>query len=136
MSRKEQIEQLLQVLKEGTAERTLQWQTTADETAFRLASKTANVRLVKAERFDQEEQEAYWDRALSVLNDKGRVIEVYSPTSIVECQEFDELFDMARRSAYKTEEVLDKLLDELRATGQSRFAPVPKPPVLPSQGKG
>jgi hypothetical protein len=118
MPMNDRIGHLINVLLRGTADRLLQWQPTADEKAFRLTSKSANVRLEMSAHFDPEAQEEYTVRTLSVLNDKGRVIEEWSPDTPAEAQQFDELYNLARRSAYKTDEVLHKLINELKMQTQ------------------
>jgi hypothetical protein len=47
------------------------------------------------------------------LNDKGRVLEEYFANDDDVRKDFYELFALARRSALKTDEVLDKLLSEI-----------------------
>jgi hypothetical protein len=113
----QRIKLLIEMLVRGTNRNLLKWQVTADEDAFRLTSSAANVRISRSEGFDAEAQESYVSRRISVLNDKGRVIEEWQPTMQVELQEFDELFTSARRSAYQTDAVLDKLMNDLRASG-------------------
>jgi hypothetical protein len=113
----QRIKQLIEMLVRGTKRNLLKWQVTADEDAFRLTSAAANVRIWRSEGYDGEAQESYISRRVSVLNDKGRVIEEWDPAMQGEQQEFDELFTSARRSAYQTDDVLDKLMNDLRASG-------------------
>jgi hypothetical protein len=115
MSTAERIEALMQLLLRGTRDNALQWQPTADENAFRLSSPTANIRLNRSEAFDELEHESYFHRTLSVLNDQARLIEEYSPTTAAAKQAFDELYALARRSAYNTDAVLEKLMTELQS---------------------
>ncbi|HEX3151714.1 MAG TPA: hypothetical protein VHR66_26820 [Gemmataceae bacterium] len=113
MSINSKLEELVQMLTERTRQKQVQWQVTADEETFRLASNSGNVRVTRHEGFDQESMESYVYRTLQILNDRGRVIEEYSPKSPDRFAVFDELFTHARRSAYKTEDVLDQLMMEL-----------------------
>ncbi len=113
----QRIKQLIEMLVRGTKRNLLKWQVTADEDAFRLTSTAANVRIWRTEGYDGEAQQSYVSRRVSVLNDKGRVIEEWDPEMQGEQQEFDELFTSARRSAYQTDDVLDKLMNDLRASG-------------------
>jgi hypothetical protein len=114
MSTEERIEELIELLIRGTSNRSLRWETTADEDAFRLSSPTANIRLAKSEGFNQEAMEPYTSRILTVLNDKGRVVEQYYPEGATEQSRFDELFLLARRSACRTDEILDGLIGRIR----------------------
>jgi hypothetical protein len=101
----------------GTETGALEWQSTADEDSFRLSYPAANIRLTRSVERDEAEHEMV--RSLSILNDKGRVIEEYSPRGATEDEEFDRVFDHARRSAYKTDQVLDHLMDEIRSQFQT-----------------
>lgn len=135
MSTTQRIDDLIALLIKGTGDGSLRWQVTADEDTFRLASPSANLRITRSEQFDPESEESYVTRRLSVLNDKGMVIEEYSPEAVAaerqaaldakgafqmgspgreETGKFDSLYANARRSAYNTDEVLDKLMKELR----------------------
>lgn len=91
----------------------LDWQSTNDEHTFRLTRTAANLRLYRREHFDPEMEDTSVTRYLEVVNDKGRVIEEYFPNTPEEFHKFDRLFGMARRSAYKTDQVLDKLIEEI-----------------------
>lgn len=115
MSIPDQIKDLLHLLSRGTQDKSLQWQATADEDAFRLVSQSANIRLIRSETYDQELMQVYLARKLQILNDKGRLIEEYSPSTAQDMADFDELFTQARRSACKTDDVLRKLKSELEA---------------------
>jgi hypothetical protein len=113
MSTEQRIKDLIDLLVRGTRSSSLEWQTTADENSFRLTSPAGNIRLTRSE--EVYEGEPFTSHVLSILNDKGRVIEEYSPSGATEIQVFDELFMSARRSAYKTDEVLAKLMGEIRS---------------------
>ena len=106
MATSQRIEELIKLLINGTKNGTLKWEPSADEYTFRLSSRTANVRITKEETVGTF-------RRLTVINEVGRVIEEYSPKQANEIEEFDELFDEARRSASNTDEVLDELMKEL-----------------------
>src|ERR1035438_1380519 len=95
------IEELIGILLTGTKKRILKWDTTADENTFRLASPTANVRVTRSEGYHPEAPgETLITRGLSVLNDKGRVIEEYSPNPYdADAVRFDSLYSVARREA-------------------------------------
>ena len=114
MSTDERIKELIELLMLGTSNRKLRWETTVDEDAFRLSSPIANIRLARSEGFDQEANEPFISRSLTVFNDKSRVVEAYSPGWPAEQSRFDELFQLARRSACKTDEILDGLIDQMR----------------------
>jgi hypothetical protein len=135
MPTEERIVQLIELLRQGTSDGSLKWHVTADEDTFRLTSTTANIRITRREEFDRETEQTYVVRRLSVINDKGRVIEEYSPDALArerqaildaqnvttqilpideERAKFDALYESARRSAYNTDEVLGKLMKELR----------------------
>jgi hypothetical protein len=113
MSTAQRIKDLIELLIRGTHARSLEWQSTADENSFRLTSPAANIRLTRSQEF--YEGEPYMSLILSIYNDKGRVIEQYSPSGASEDEIFDELFMLARRSAYKTDEVLEKLMYEIQS---------------------
>lgn len=118
MSIETEMNELIRVLIDGTQSEQFNWQATADENTFRLASAIANIRLTRSEGFLPEIGEPYVSREMSILNDRGRVIEEYildpETESESEIRAFDELYRLARRSAYKTSEVLGALLIELR----------------------
>jgi hypothetical protein len=109
MTTEQRLSALVIKLKEATLAESITWEATADEDAFRLSIPTANVRITMRDGFDQERGESYVSRSVQVLNDKGRVIEDYSPKPPFP-DGFDELFKLARRSAYNTDRVLDQLL--------------------------
>jgi hypothetical protein len=117
MSMEQRIKELIKLLVRATCDKSLYWHTTADENTFRLVSPTGNIRLTRSEGFDQEMQ-PYVSRSLSILNDKGRVIEEYFPSGAADCGDFDELFKLARRSAYRTDEVLERIMDEIQSQVQ------------------
>ena len=107
------IERLIQVIADNTANKSLQWATTPDEDAFRLASDTANVQIQKFEVNDDEMEQSLTRRVLEIFNRQGRLVEEYKPRDEIQVKAFDELFDLARRSAYDTDDLLDKLLEEI-----------------------
>ena len=113
----QRINELIKMLVRGTNQNLLKWQVTADEESFRLASPAANVRITRSEGYSADVPEGYVSRQLSILNDKSRVIEELTPKTSIEAEEFDSLFIDARRSAYQTDHVLDKLMNDLRASG-------------------
>ena len=129
----QRIDELIALLIKGTDDGSLKWQVTADEDTFRLASPSANLRISRSEKYDPSSEQSYVLRSLSILNDKGRVIEEYSPDAVardnifdakyatgpasareIATSNFDSLYAKARRSAYNTDEVLEKLMKELR----------------------
>ena len=102
------------MLERGTSSKFLSWEATADDNTFRLSTPTANIRITQQDGFDQEVMEPYVSRSLQILNSKGRVIEEhYYPTSSSSGPSFDNLFVLARRSAYDTDKVLDQLLADI-----------------------
>ncbi len=107
------IESLVRLLSRGTAQDLLEWEETADEDTFRLVSATGNIRIEKTVRFDDETAQSYPYRCLTILNEKGRTIEEYTPTGATEFYDFDKLFDNARRSAYNTEEILSRIINDI-----------------------
>ncbi|MGC8639955.1 MAG: hypothetical protein ACP5XB_08785 [Isosphaeraceae bacterium] len=113
MPTEERIKEL-ELLIRGTSKRTLRWETTVDEDAFRLSSPIANIRLASSEGFDQEANEPFISRSLTVFNDRSRVVEQYYPEAAAEQSRFDVLFQLARRSACKTDEILDGPIDQIR----------------------
>jgi hypothetical protein len=117
MSTDQRIKDLFEMLVRGTRGNLLKWQVTADEDSFRITTPTANVRITSAEVYDQETMQSCVSRKLSVLNGTGRIVEEWRPWTAAEVQEFDSLFVDARRSAYRTDDVLEKLMFDLRSTG-------------------
>ena len=107
------IERLIVVTRDGR----LEWKPTSDEDSFRVTFHAGNISIKKTEGFDPEDMESYLNRSLSVFNEKGRLIEEYIPSfdgmTINEIKEFDELFTLARRSAFNTDDVLDALMGEI-----------------------
>jgi hypothetical protein len=112
MSVEQRIRDLIELLIRGTRKSSLEWQSTADENSFRLSAPAGNIRLTRSE--ESYEDGVLLSRILSILNDKGRVIEQYSPSGASEEGVFDELFTLARRSAYKSNEVLERLMGEIQ----------------------
>ncbi len=107
------LDGLVHILTIRTEDGTLKWHPTADENTFRLSAPSANVRVTRSEEFDREAETPYTVRRLAVLNDKARVIEEYHPETIDQLAGFDSLFAEARRSAYDTDDILDKLMKDL-----------------------
>ncbi|MEK6262642.1 MAG: hypothetical protein AABP62_28940 [Planctomycetota bacterium] len=115
MSTEERLEGLIHKMLANTREGRLEWKPAADEDTFRATFQAGNISVKKSEGFDQEEMQSYELRSLCVFNEKGRLIEEYAPTyqrrPVLEA--FDELFTLARRSAFKTDGVLDALISEI-----------------------
>lgn len=107
------LKELIRRLLEGTRASRLEWQVTAEENTFRLASRSANARITSEARYHEEAGETLPYRCVENLNDKGRVLEEYFANDDDVRKDFYELFALARRSALKTDEVLDKLLSEI-----------------------
>jgi hypothetical protein len=118
MSTAQRIKDLIQLLMRGTRAGSLKWQPTADEDSLRLSFPAGNIRLTRSLAYCAEEPEPYVSRSLLILNDKVRVIEEYSPSGSRDNEEFDELFTLARRSAYDTDEVLERLMGEIESQVQ------------------
>ena len=106
-------DELIRLLIRATEEQSVSWQPTADEDAFRLNSKLGNIRISKPERFDQEMMDSYTVRNLSILNDRGRVVEEFAPEQGDET-DFDKLFTLARRSAHNTDAILEGMINEFK----------------------
>jgi hypothetical protein len=104
---------LLALLKNGTEARRLQWQTTPDENTFRVSLANGLVRL------SRNESEALTPvpvtYTLSVLDDRGQLIDDYTPESEQEKASLAELFGVVRRSTLNLEHILDSMLNELKA---------------------
>jgi hypothetical protein len=79
---------------------------TADEVAFRLTSSLGNIRISKLEEYDREQMDSYTVRSLCILNERGRVIEEFSPEGASEEMEFDKLYALALRSACNSDSIL------------------------------
>jgi len=107
--------ELIRLLTKATEERFIQWESTADEVAFRLTSELGNIRISKSEEFDREMMESYTNRQLSILNDRGRTIEEFFPETASEVSDFDKLYALARRSAYNTDSIIEGMISALRA---------------------
>jgi hypothetical protein len=112
MSMEQRIKDLINLLILGTRNNSLEWEPTADEDSIRLICPTGNIRLTRSEEFSEEGPS--WSRVLSILNDKGRVIEQYAPSGAADQGVFDELFFLARRSAYNADEILERLMGEIQ----------------------
>jgi hypothetical protein len=114
MSTEERLKSLFAKLIEATRDGHLQWSPTADEAAFRVTFQSGNISIKKDEGYDPEEMQSYLNRSLSVFNEKGRLIEEYVPSYVeATIEEFDELFTLARRSAFNTDDVLAQLMGEI-----------------------
>ena len=116
----QKIEQLVQIIFDKTADKSIQWMTTPDEDAFRLSSETANVRIVNGSEVDWRGEDCA-KRVLEIFNEKGRIVAAYRPRNDSQMRHFEELFDLARRSAYNTDDILDKLLKEISGKQSSAF---------------
>ena len=114
MATNERFDELLDLLLSATRTNAVQWQPTADEDAFRLTSATANIRISKFEEMDENSIEPISCWTIDLINDKGRLIEEVSPRALDQIQKFKDLHELARRSAYKTDDVLGTLIGELR----------------------
>ena len=106
------VERLVRSLLQSTDDDLVEWSTTADDDAYRLTSKTANIQIQRSEIFDPE-GESDLRRTLLVFNRQGRLVEEYTPRHGGEIDIFDRLFQAARRSACKTDAILDQLLEEI-----------------------
>ena len=114
MSTEERLKSLFSKLIEATRDGYLQWSPTADEASFRVTFQSGNISIKKDEGYDPEIMESYQIRQLRVHNEKGRLIEEYLPNFSSETiKNFDELFTLARRSAYDTNNVLAALIGEI-----------------------
>jgi hypothetical protein len=109
----ERMDELIDMLTRATNNKRLQWHATADECSFRLTSSVGDIKLTKSEEFNEGRNPIEF-RKLTIFNDKGNVIEEYQPRDD-KVQAFDELFSVARRSAYKASDVLDNWINNIKS---------------------
>ncbi len=104
---------LLNLLKNGTESRRLQWQTTPDGNTFRVSLNNGLVRL------SRNESEALFPvhvtYTLTILDPSGQLIDDYTPEGEEEKNTLSQLFGLARRSALNLENILDDMLGELKS---------------------
>lgn len=107
------IAALLDLLKNGTETRRLQWQTTPDGNTFRVALAHGMVRLSRNESESPEPLQMNY--TLTILDRSGQLIDDYIPGGEEEKAAFAQLFGMARRSALNLDDILDDMLEELKS---------------------
>ena len=112
------VEELINLLVDGTMGGQLKWQATVDEDTFRLTSPSANVRLTRSDSFTEGVNGSFPEpnvlRRLSVLNSTGRIVAEYHPENEENTAKFDSLFEQARWSAHNTDQVIERLMKELQ----------------------
>lgn len=110
-ARQEKIRTLVRQLISRTNQGKIDWTDTADRDAFRANMQGGMVRVQRRMRLDEDGQEVE-DFSVTLLDPKGREVEEYSPMQQHAVGEVMELWQIGRRSARGTDDVLTKLLSE------------------------
>jgi hypothetical protein len=103
---------LVNELSQATKEGKLAWEDTADEEEFRAVLKPGMVRVGRrAPYFEEGDRMTYY--VVTLLNREGRVAEEFVAREPTVSERSAELFELARRSALKGNDLLDNLLADL-----------------------
>jgi len=115
MTTEEKVFVFLCKLKNATDRGELIWTSTVDETTFRVSLKAGSVTIANDYGYDEDEQSKYHNRMLRIYDRRGLIVEEYTPdvTDASSLEDFELLFQAARRSALNTASVLDDLIGEI-----------------------
>lgn len=116
MSIENKLERLVLHLLNETVNGHIKWDNTADDTTFRIMLPSGVVRIeeVQGEDSDGVPTVRY---VFTVSDKKGQVVEQFTPSCPGEAfSACPRLYEAARRSARRTEEVIDSLLRETGST--------------------
>lgn len=100
---------LLEDLRDATLQGKLQWSETADESEFRVNFDYAMIRVGQAYSADGDT----YVLSASLLTPKGRVVEQFTASGGMDYALLEELYDLARRSALKADDLLDRVISEV-----------------------
>ena len=112
---------LLESLKTATIAKTIKWEETADESAFRVGLGPGVVR-IDTHR-DSDNDEVY--RAV-LLDEHARTLDDAVSYQQSSDQTVNDLFVLARTSALRVDEVIDQMMDSLTSGKQTKLAPEKK----------
>ena len=102
---------LMDELRQATIEGKITWEETADESQFRALLKPGMVRIGRQVLYS-EDGDITTTYSITLLNREGRVVEEFmTPEPYLE--QMGGLFELARRTAMKGEQLLDDFLAEL-----------------------
>jgi len=103
---------LISSLSNATGEGRIRWEETADEQSFRANFHRGSVKIGYIPEFDDGEgiRAAY---LVTVHNQGGKVVESFEPMGPGQFSECRSLFELARRSAFDTESVIEGITAEL-----------------------
>lgn len=113
----ERLVQLIDELYQATLDGRIRWQETASEDAFRVGLGEGLVRIQRG----SEPVRGYY--VISLLNKHGRIVDELTAGDFTEhYQLLDDLYQKARSSALKEDEIVDSMLVDLKA-GRTRELP-------------
>ena len=117
MAVNEKIQRLVSDLLAATETGRVRWEDTADENTFRTSLRSGMVQVGKSAAPPEEEGMDACHQ-VSLFDRRGRLIEELTVPALKGWEELAHLFEAARRSARKTDEVLDQILAEIKSGGQ------------------
>lgn len=111
MSIHDKLLKLVIHLARETARGKIAWEDTADDETFRvgLANGVVTIEMFRDEDFNGD---ALFNYRLTVFNERGQVAETFVPATSDGKKLIYELYEAARRSARRTNDVIDALLKE------------------------
>jgi hypothetical protein len=109
------IIKLLESLKDATARGEVQWSDAGEGNAFRISTKDANLFLNKVSDDDQTESKFIVNifSKSGSFSTSGPLIETVSFEAPQEVRLCAEIFELARRSVYKVDELIDRMISEI-----------------------
>jgi len=117
MATDERLSTWLTLLRKGTENRALHWETTPSEAAFRSDLPDGAVRIWKVG--DPQSPEVRPVYLLTLLDNEGRTVEEWDSSSSGEEEGLSDLYHTARRAALRLNDRLERMLKALsQAVGE------------------
>ncbi|MDM8555383.1 hypothetical protein QUF75_11680 [Desulfococcaceae bacterium HSG7] len=109
MPSNDKIEKLIEALNNKTKEQVLYWEETVERGAYLTAMTNSAVHISRRIKTNDSGEE-YHEHILSVLNDKGRVVDRIRD---VDNYRMKELYENARKMAMDADRVIENMINEL-----------------------
>ncbi|MBX9680447.1 MAG: hypothetical protein K2X38_16940 [Gemmataceae bacterium] len=106
------MQRLVRLLIDRTENGEQKWEDTADEDAFRSMLRTGFVRVNQNTRHSEDQYEPQVGYSITLLDKKGREVDVYAPGPQERTDDVVELWRLARRSARQGDELVKSFLKE------------------------
>jgi hypothetical protein len=110
------FEAVLVGLLDATRDGKVNWRETADDDTFMVELKDVFIHVERGRRVDEEGELSTWHRAY-LIDRKGRLVDEIGSNDMDDRTVLAEIFELARRSALETDNLLDKVAADLQTRG-------------------